>query len=104
MKKRIIQSLLAIACCVMVALNAIPTAEAAMRASVVTGKVTLNGQVIDNKTAKYPLLIYSNITYFPMTYHLSRFMGVGAGMPTVNWTALFGLVNAVGIFFYPDVV
>lgn len=37
MKKRIIQSLLAIACCVMVALNAIPTAEAAMRASVVTG-------------------------------------------------------------------
>ena len=78
MKKRIIQSLLAIVCCVTVALSAIPTAEAAMRASVVTGKVTLNGQVIDNKTAKYPLLIYSNITYFPMTYHLSRFMGVGA--------------------------
>ena len=48
MKKRIIQSLLAIACCVTVALSAIPTAEAAMRASVVTGKVTLNGQVIDN--------------------------------------------------------
>ena len=60
MKKRIIQSLLAIACCVTVALSAIPTAEAAMRASVVTGKVTLNGQVIDNKNAKYPLLIYSN--------------------------------------------
>ena len=37
MKNRIIQSLLAIACCVTVALNAIPTAEAAMRASVVTG-------------------------------------------------------------------
>ena len=50
MKKRIIQSLLAIVCCVTVALSAIPTAEAAMRASVVTGKVTLNGQVIDNKT------------------------------------------------------
>ena len=39
MKKRIIQSLLAIACCVTVALSAVPTAEAAMRASVVTGKV-----------------------------------------------------------------
>lgn len=67
MKKRIIQSLLAIVCCVTVALSAIPTAEAAMRASVVTGKVTLNGQVIDNKTAKYPLLIYSNniIVTFP---------------------------------------
>lgn len=91
MKKRIIQSLLAIACCVTVALSAIPTAEAAMRASVVTGKVTLNGQVIDNKTAKYPLLIYSNITYFPMTYHLSRFMGVSAdwngGSKTLDITA-----------------
>ena len=91
MKKRIIQSLLAIACCVTVALSAIPTAEAAMRASVVTGKVTLNGQVIDNKTAKYPLLIYSNIIYFPMTYHLSRFMGVGAdwnnGSKTLDITA-----------------
>lgn len=39
MKKRIIQSLLAIACCVTVALSAIPTAEAAMRASVVTGRL-----------------------------------------------------------------
>ena len=91
MKKRIIQPLLAIVCCVTVALSAIPTAEAAMRASVVTGKVTLNGQVIDNKTAKYPLLIYSNITYFPMTYHLSRFMGVSAdwnnGSKTLDITA-----------------
>lgn len=91
MKKRIIRSLLTIACCVTVALSAIPTAEAAMRASVVTGKVTLNGQVIDNKTAKYPLLIYSNITYFPMTYHLSRFMGVSAdwnnGSKTLDITA-----------------
>lgn len=91
MKRRIIQSLLAIACCVTVALSAVPTAEAAMRASVVTGKVTLNGQVIDNKTAKYPLLIYSNITYFPMTYHLSRFMGVSAdwnnGSKTLDITA-----------------
>ena len=62
-----------------------------MRASVVTGKVTLNGQVIDNKNAKYPLLTYSNITYFPMTYHLSRFMGVSAdwnnGSKTLDITA-----------------
>ena len=65
MKKRIIQSLLAIACCVTVALSAIPTAEAAMRASVVTGKVTLNGQVIDNKNAKYPLLIWYKISIAP---------------------------------------
>ena len=70
--KTFLRVLLAIACCIALAFSLLPQAEAAMRA----GKVTLNGQVIDNKNAKYPLLTYSNITYFPMTYHLSRFMGV----------------------------
>ena len=74
--KTFLRVLLAIACCIALAFSLLPQAEAAMRADVVTGKVTLNGQVIDNKNAKYPLLSYSNITYFPMTYHLSRFMGV----------------------------
>ena len=76
--KTFLRVLLAIACCIALAFSLLPQAEAAMRANVVTGKVTLNGQVIDNKNAKYPLLSYSNITYFPMTYHLSRFMGVSA--------------------------
>ena len=74
--KTFLRVLLAIACCIALAFSLLPQAEAAMRANVVTAKVTLNGQVIDNKNAKYPLLSYSNITYFPMTYHLSRFMGV----------------------------
>ena len=74
--KTFLRVLLAIACCIALAFSLLPQAEAAMRADIVTGKVTLNGQVIDNKNAKYPLLTYSNITYFPMTYHLSRFMGV----------------------------
>ena len=63
MKKRIIQSLLAIACCVTVALSAIPTAEAAMRASVVTGKVTLNGQVIDFYFYKTPPFVVRPIDF-----------------------------------------
>ena len=78
--KTFLRILLAIACCIALAFSLLPQAEAAMRADVVTGMVTLNGQVIDNKNAKYPLLTYSNITYFPMTYHLSRFMGV-----ETNW-------------------
>ncbi len=56
-----------------------PRAQAeTLRASIVTAPVTLNGQKIDNSSAQYPLLLYSNITYFPMTWHLSRFMGVKA--------------------------
>ena len=62
MKKRIIQSLLAIVCCVTVALSAIPTAEAAMRASVVTGKVQLELYL---EAAKESPQKSSEYAYFP---------------------------------------
>lgn len=39
------------------------------QAKIVTFPVTVNGRVIDNTTADYPLLNFRNITYFPMTYH-----------------------------------
>jgi len=56
-----------------------PTALAAgLTASVSTEPVTLNGVQIDNRQAKYPLLVYRDITYFPMTYHLCRFLGVSS--------------------------
>ncbi|MDX9871102.1 MAG: DUF5050 domain-containing protein [Clostridia bacterium] len=39
-------------------------------------KVTLNGIAIENKTNQYPLIVYKDITYFPMTYYDSRFLGL----------------------------
>lgn len=39
-------------------------------------KVTLNGTVIENETSRYPLLVYKDITYFPMTYFDCRFLGL----------------------------
>lgn len=39
-------------------------------------KVTINGQEIDNEFREYPFIVYQDITYFPMTYHDSRFTGV----------------------------
>lgn len=49
-------------------------------------KVTLNGQVVENSYRKYPLIVYKNITYFPMTYDDSRFLGLQS-----NWTQAEGL-------------
>ncbi len=49
---------------------------AGLTAAKASGPVTINGQLIDNSAAQYPLLLYRNITYFPMTYHLCRFLGV----------------------------
>ena len=42
--------------------------------------VTLNGVTIDNTANQYPLIVYQDITYFPMTYHGARFMHLKA-----NW-------------------
>lgn len=41
-----------------------------------TFDVTLNGVKIDNEYRKFPFIVYKGITYFPMTYHDSRFLGL----------------------------
>ncbi len=38
--------------------------------------VTLNGQKIENGRRQFPLLVYKDITYVPMTYHDCRFLGL----------------------------
>ena len=45
-------------------------------ATVAAGAVTLNGQAVDNAAARYPLLVYQDITYVPMTWDLCRFLGL----------------------------
>ena len=49
--------------------------------------VTLNGQTTGNDYSKYPLLVYKDITYFPMTYYDCRLLGL-----KTDWTADAGLV------------
>ena len=49
--------------------------------------VTLNGQTTGNDYSKYPLLVYKDITYFPMTYYDCRLLGL-----KTDWTAGTGLV------------
>lgn len=39
-------------------------------------KVTMNGQVVNNQYSKYPLIVYKDITYFPMTFSDCRFLGI----------------------------
>lgn len=39
-------------------------------------KVTLNGVPFESQNARYPLLVYRDITYFPMTWNLSRALGL----------------------------
>lgn len=39
-------------------------------------KVTLNMEEIDNEYREYPLLVYKDITYVPMTYHDCRYLSL----------------------------
>ena len=75
MKKKIVSLFLALVLLIAVG----PArAEAAQNvsATVASFKVTLNGVVMDNDYAQYPLIVYKDITYFPMTYYDCRFMAV----------------------------
>ena len=49
--------------------------------------ILINGDKISNSYAKYPCIVYKDITYFPMTYNDSRALGLVA-----DWTAEEGLV------------
>jgi hypothetical protein len=60
--------------------------------------VTVNGLVLENKYNQYPLIVYKNITYFPMTYNYAGFMGLKS-----NWypEARGGAVLFVGVAEQP---
>lgn len=45
-------------------------------ATLPTFPVLLNGQEISSEYNAYPLLVYKDITYFPMTYHYANFLGL----------------------------
>ena len=53
------------------------TAEAAsVTAEWPTHTVTINQQMIDNSYAQYPLLVYKNITYLPLTDAIKKYVGL----------------------------
>lgn len=48
--------------------------------------VNLNGHTVENQYREYPLLVYRDITYFPMTWYDTRLLGLEA-----NWSPDDGL-------------
>lgn len=70
-------------------------------ATIPTFDVTLNGVSYDSSMSEYPLLVYRDITYVPMTYYMARLLGLSA-----DWTKESGLsvscVSTGGAFAYSD--
>ena len=100
MKKYFLAMLCAVIMLFVFTASAAAAEEAYDYANAVSGNVTVNGVSINTANAVYPFLLYKEITYFPMTYHLCRFLGV-----ETNWTQETGLiVDRTGVFsdFVPD--
>lgn len=73
-----------------------------------TYKITVNGQIIDNKKNEFPFLVCNNTTYMPMTYMLNRFMGINLYIYKTNRSnikrAYVGLAKIESEdFVYPEV-
>lgn len=64
------------------------TAEAseALPVQIAADTVTIGGTCIDSLLSDYPLLIYKDLTYLPLTWSMSRFMGL-----TTQWSEAEGL-------------
>ena len=63
-------------------LPGLPAYATSVQVTLPTFDVTLNGIKIDNAIRQYPLIVYKDITYFPMTYDDCRFLGLESDYTT----------------------
>ena len=71
----------ALACMIFVvflALPGTPVYAAPVRVTMPAFRVTLNGKRIENDKRQYPLIVYRDITYFPMTFYDCHYLGLDA--------------------------
>ncbi|WP_409344955.1 DUF5050 domain-containing protein [Paenibacillus sp. MBLB4367] len=61
-------------------------ADMSVRVTLPDFAVNLNGHTVENQYREYPLLVYHDITYFPMTWYDTRLLGLEA-----NWSPDDGL-------------
>jgi len=61
-------------------------ADGSVRVTLPDFEVNLNGHKVENQYREYPLLVYRDITYFPMTWYDTRLLGLEA-----NWSQDEGL-------------
>lgn len=86
MKKRQFTALLCILLLFLTAPSSTAAAANTVWVTLPDFAVTLNGQTLSNDYSKYPFLVYSGITYFPMTYYDCRLLGL-----RTTWSATDGL-------------
>ena len=88
--KKIIKTVFGITFLVSLSLSS-AFAQQSVNVSLPAFKITMNDVVVDNSARLYPIIVYKDITYVPMTYNDSRFLGL-----ETKWSADSGLqVNKI---------
>ena len=93
MKKNLKKIIMAVFGIVFLANSSLPSvfAQQSVNVSLPAFKITMNNVVVDNSARLYPIIVYKDITYVPMTYNDSRFLGL-----ETKWNADSGLqVNKI---------
>ena len=57
-------------------LPGVPVYAASVQVTLPTFRVTLNNKLIENDSLRYPLIVYRDITYFPMTFYDCHYLGL----------------------------
>jgi hypothetical protein len=80
MRKKWTGFALAFSLCVslLVPAGQIKAADASVKVTLPNFEVNLNGHTVESKYREYPLLVYRDITYFPMTWNDTRLLGLEA--------------------------
>lgn len=86
MKKRKVTAMLLTMILLVIVTTQTAFAANTVKVTLPSFSVTLNGQTTSNEYSKFPLLVYKDITYFPMTYYDCRLLGL-----RTEWTAEAGL-------------
>ncbi len=72
---------------------------ASVNVSIPTFTVNLNGAQVTSQTREYPLIVYNDITYFPMTYHDSLYLGLVPEWDNATSTFSVSKSNASGEYY-----
>ena len=75
MKKKLIASV-ALSAFLLTGIATPAMAAQQVKVTLPTFPVTLNDYTMESKYNTYPLIVYKDITYFPMTYHYGSFLGL----------------------------
>lgn len=77
--KRIFPLMLAMAVIFSLLTQNVSAANSSVSVAIPSFKVTINDQAVDSTRLQYPLIVYKNITYFPLTWQWCRELGLVSG-------------------------